>query len=301
MDIIVCIKQAARYNIPNAVDSSGQLKTEDRVLILNPYDEIAVEEALRIREKIGSGSVTLVTVGPARAQAVLRRGLAMGADAGLHLLSENGHFFDAWGIAAILSAAISKMPHDLLLFGRLAIDDMRGQVGVFTAGLLKLPVVTAAARIDIDHEKRTVRIERSLDRGNRELLACPLPAAFTVDKVANRPRYPTWPARKQAQTAVIKAVSVEALGFSGEPGEKINKTFISRYAPPKLRPKKILAPDSSMSAANRLKFIMSGGMAKKSGEKLGGSPAQLADGIIAFLSERKMIPPDHFLAGRTQK
>jgi electron transfer flavoprotein alpha/beta subunit len=171
-----------------------------------------------------------------------------------------------------------------VLFGKNAVDDEMGMVGRFVAELLNLPVVTAVTDIvSVDSEKALV--QRALDRGNREEVECLPPAVLTVDKTLNSPRYPTFPDRKASKVKPIKkmVMSVEEDGFTGAKMETV------RLSPPKLRAKRILSPDSNLSAAARINFVLTGGMGQKKGGTVGGTPGQMADEIIEYLKEKNVI------------
>ena len=285
MKIIVCVKQVARITIRNGFDpKTKDIVRDGLVYILNPYDEIAVEEAIRQKEKAGEGEVTAISVGPSRAEEVLRWCLALGVDEAIHVLDDNAEGLDPWATATTLAGLIRGMEYDLLLFGKMAIDDEMGQVGIFVAELLKLPVVTMVTKMDVTDDGRAT-VQRALERGNREEVTCPVPAVFTVEKMLNLPRYPTFPARKTARTKPIQQIDMQSLPSS--PGD--TKMVFARLAPPKPRPKRILSPDSKMSAADRIKFVMTGGMGKKKGEAVGGDPKKMVSSILDFLNEKNVI------------
>jgi len=285
MNVIVCVKQVAHIYIQSGFDpSTKDIVTDGLVYRVNPYDETAVEEAIRIKEKSGKGEVTVITIGPPRAEETLRWCLAMGADNAVHIVKDGAEKQDPWMTASILADRIKEMEYDLLLFGKKAIDDEMGQVGIFVAELLGLPAVSAVAKLELTDVNKAL-IQRSLEKGNREEVDCPIPAVFTVEKTLNRPRYPTFPARKAARTKPIQQLRVTRMDESlSDP-----QMNIVHLAPPKLRPKKILSPDSNLSAAARINFVMTGGMGQKKSGVVGGDPKQLVTGIIDFLKEKKVI------------
>jgi len=285
MKIIVCIKQVAQVYVQNAYDPETRgLVTDGLVYILNPYDEVAVEEALRHKERAGDGEVTVVTVGPERSADALRWCFAMGADEAIHVLSDGEEFTTPWTTAYILADCIGGMEYDMLLFGRKAIDDEMGQVGTLVAELLELPVVTAVVDVSIPDADRA-EVQRTVGRGNREKVTCPIPAVFTVDTKLNRPRYPTFPSRKAARAKPIQRIEMASLSpLPAHPG-----IDVVRLAPPKLRPKRILTPDSSLSPAERMRFVMTGGLGTKKGGSTSGDPEQIASDILDFLEEKQVI------------
>ncbi len=182
---VVCIKQVADTETRVKVGAGGTaLDPAGVTWIMNPYDEFAVEQALRIQEKAGSGEVVLVSLGNADAQKTLRNGLAMGADRAIHLKTDAAA--DPLQVARALAAAIRGLGASIVWFGRQAVDDDAAQVGPMTAELLELPCVTAIAAFELAGETATV--ERDIE-GGREVVEVGLPAAFTTDKGLNEPRF----------------------------------------------------------------------------------------------------------------
>jgi electron transfer flavoprotein beta subunit len=186
MNIVVCVKRVA------ATDSQVKIAGDGRSLdpagvefVLNPYDEFAVEEALETREAIGKGTVTVATLGPPEAQKELRTCLAMGADRAV-LIKAGGIAHDAYSTAHILAACIRTMPHDLLLFGKQAVDLDNNQMAARVATLLDLGCVTEVAKLTFADGVYTA--ERDIE-GGREVVRCPLPAVISTNKGLNEPRY----------------------------------------------------------------------------------------------------------------
>lgn len=290
MNILVCVKQVVRICGQGGIRAgTGGVDPDSLAHMLNPCDEVAVEEALRIREKMGEGSVTVVTAGPARTDEALRWCLSMGVDSAYHIVNEEADDLDTWGTAMNLARFLTSMEYDLILFGKQTIDYGSGQVGTFVAELLGLPVVTSAVRIEFSADGRKATVESAMERGNRTVVETTLPAVLTVDKGMNRPRYPTLPGRLAARLTDVQQVKNTDLLPDGLGGDVHFRTTVVKIAPAKLRPKKILSPDSSLSPSEKLKFMMRGGMAEKKGDSVGGTPFQLVSGIIDFLKERKFI------------
>ena len=285
MNIIVCVKQVAQIYVQSGYDpSTNALVSDGLVYILNPYDEFAVGAAVRQREKAGAGTVSVITIGPSRAEDALRWCLALGADEAVHVVNPGTESPDTWTTALILADLIKQMKFDLLLFGQKAIDDEMGQVGTFVAELLNLPLVTAVTDIDLTGAG-TFKVQRALERGDREEVTCPLPAAFTMEKTSAHPKYPTLPAKKTAREKTIRQIDLHSLGSF----PIVSKMVTLRLAPPKIKPKRILAPDSDLSDADRMKFIMTGGMGNKQGGTVGGNPEKIVSSIIDFLKEKKLL------------
>jgi len=181
MKIAVCIKRVPDSETRVKIASNGKSLDEAGVkFVLNPYDEFAVEEGLR------RGEVTVVCLGPAAAQETIRTALAMGADRGV-LLQTDAAPADGFVTAQALAAELQPGGWDLILFGKMAIDDYNQQVGPMVAELLGLPCVTAVAHLEIDGQKGVA--EREIE-GGIEVVEFPLPAVITADKGLNEPRYP---------------------------------------------------------------------------------------------------------------
>jgi electron transfer flavoprotein beta subunit len=293
VNVVVCVKEVMRFTTFSAFDpAGGKLQEKGRVFMPNPCDESAVEAALSLRDESGKGQVTVVGLGPERAESSLRWCLAMGADRAVHLVSTAAPDMAPWTVARLLVLAISDMNFDLILTGRASLDRGSSQVGAFIAELMGLPLVSAVARIELNAAGTEATVERVLERGDRECMVCPVPAVFTADRVLGRPRYPTLAGRAAARTSVIAKRRPEAsASMKAVMDEPLAMDRIG-LAPPKIRPKKILAPDSGLSAADRIKFIMSGGMGKRDGSKVKGDPEKMARAIFEFLKENKFIASD---------
>ena len=187
MKIACCIKRVPDSETRVKVASDGKSLDEAGVkFVLNPYDEFAVEEALRRKEKAGAGEVAVICLGPAAAQETIRTALAMGADRGV-LLQVDKPATDGFACAQALAAELKAGSWDLILFGKMAIDDYSHQVGVLVAELLGLPCVSAVSHLEIDGTKGVA--EREVE-GGIEVVEFPLPAVLTTDKGLNEPRYP---------------------------------------------------------------------------------------------------------------
>ena len=208
MKIAVCIKRVPDTDARIKVGSDGVSIDDAGVkFILNPYDEFAVEEALQRKEKAGAGEVVVVTVGGDSAQETIRTALAMGADRGV-LLKVDRVPADGLAVARALAAELKDGGFDLILFGKMAVDDYNHQVGTMVAELLGLPCVTAAVKVEFEGGNLTA--EREVE-GGIEVIACALPAVLTADKGLNNPRYP---ALKGIMAARKKPIEVKpaALG-----------------------------------------------------------------------------------------
>lgn len=289
MKIIVCVKQVSIITARSGIDpATNRLLPGELVYTLNPHDEVAVEEALVTREKHG-GTVTVLTLGPARAEEALRWCLAMGADEAIHVVDEAPPEMSPFAVSTVLAEVIRGLAYDLILFGKLAIDDEMGQTGTFVAELMDLPVVTTVVRVELHPGERRAILHRSLEKGDREVAECCLPAVFTVDMQMNRPRYPTLGGRRMAERREIRTICMKKEAEAIPSPEGIPAVEIIRMTPPKIRPKKNLAPDENESAAGRMQWILSGGVTQKKGARITGDTDRLSDGIVEYLVERNFI------------
>jgi electron transfer flavoprotein beta subunit len=293
MQIVVCVKRVPDTEGPIAVDTAANdIKMGWLPYVLNPYDRLAVEEATLIRERCGGGGVTALCMGLPSATEVLRTCLAMGADRAILLCDPAFDNSDSYATGVILAKAIAvlKLSYDLVLCGARAVDTNTGLTGPTMAEILRLPLVTEVVKIDVhDHEKAIVH--KKLEAGDRAVVETPLPALLTVESGINKPRYLKLRAVLSASRKAIEQYDLKALSLlPDEVGLTGSKTRVIGIAPPKPRGKKLFTPDSSLSAAERMRLIMSGGIAQKaSSGLLEGDPKTVASRFVQFLKEKKLI------------
>ena len=198
-------------------DGSG---IEDVALahIINPFDAIALEEALHIREQRGSGvEVTAVGIGNIDFESELRTALAMGADRAVRVEFDGA--LDPWSVAQMLAAMVRRENPDMVLMGKQAVDDDSNQAGQMLAGLLEWPQATFASKIEFIEPTR-LKVARETDRG-LETVIVQLPAVVTTDLRLNEPRYASLPALMKAKKRPIETISYRDLGISPEPKVRI--------------------------------------------------------------------------------
>ncbi|KAF1084630.1 Electron transfer flavoprotein subunit beta [Sporotomaculum syntrophicum] len=208
MKILVCLKQTFDTEAKVVLDGNGKIDRKGVSMIVNPYDEFAVEEALKIVEKDG-GSVTVISVGDAGAQDALRQALAMGADDAV-LVDVGDTELDEYSTATILAKAISGMEYDLILGGFRAIDDGSAQVCGRVAEILNIPVVNVITKLEVAGGKATAT--REIEGGN-EVVEVALPAVFTAQKGLNEPRYPSMKGIMKAKKKPLAKKSLADLGL----------------------------------------------------------------------------------------
>lgn len=195
-------------------DGSG-IATDNVKFVINPFDEIAIEEGLRVKEKHG-GEVVLISVGQANWQEQLRTGLAMGADGAI--LVKNELPLDTSAIARVITKVVEEEKPDLVIIGKQAIDDDSNQVGQMIAEFLGWPQATFASKIEIAADKCTVVREAD---GGLQTIAFPLPAVITTDLRLNEPRYASLPGIMKARKKPLKEIAVDSLGVDLTPKLKI--------------------------------------------------------------------------------
>ncbi|HXV87008.1 MAG TPA: electron transfer flavoprotein subunit beta/FixA family protein [Gemmatimonadales bacterium] len=235
MKICVCVKRVPDTETRVKVAPGGQGIDEAGVkFILNPYDEFAVEEALRRKEAAGGGEVVVVCLGPETAQETIRTALAMGADRGV-LLKTDARPVDPLTVARVLATEIQTGSFDLILLGKLAVDDYNHAVGPMVAELLNLACVTAVAALDLEAGRG--KAEREIE-GGVEVVEFPLPAVLTVDKGLNEPRYPALKGIMAAKKKPLEIKPVE-LGPGG-------LTAVELALPPERKPGRVVGegPDA---------------------------------------------------------
>ena len=232
MDVIVCIKRVPEVaEVDLQVDPAGKgIKEGDLVFSLNDWDNYAVEEAVRIKEKHG-GKVSAITVGSEESEDVLRRALALGADEAVRITDAATEGSDAYAIAKVLAAVIKDIPYDVILTGVQADDDGYAQVGATLAELLGIPHATLVSAMAI--EEKGVKVHRELEGGMEEVLECALPALFTIQSGINEPRYVSIMGIRKVAKKEIKVLDLTTVGLSPEEvGEEGSMSLIERIFPP---------------------------------------------------------------------
>lgn len=255
MNIIVLLKQTFDTEAKIELNAQGQIDENGVRLIVNPYDEYAIEEAVRLKEKFG-GEITAITVGGARGQDALRTALAMGADKAV-LVDAGLAQVDEWVTAEILGQVLSGLNFDIILAGRVAIDDGSGQVAIRIAEKLGIPSVASIVKLELDG--KTACATHDID-GGTETLEVTLPAVFTAQKGLNDPRYPSVAGMMKAKRKELKTVSLADLGLKAE--ELAVKFEVKKYT--------VAAP-------------------RQGGQKMTGSAEQSVQQLVAILREEVKV------------
>lgn len=244
MRIAVCIKQVP--DTETKIKLSGDASDVDLAgakWIISPYDEHAIEEGLKQKAANAGSEVLVFTVGPkARAGEALRTALAMGADEGV--LVDASFSLDSYSTAKALAAAIKKEGQfDLILTGKLAIDDNASAVSQMLAEFLGLPHATVISKLELSGTELTV--EREVEGGTKEILSLQLPAVIAANKGLNTPRYASLPGIMKAKKKTLKDYDLASLGVT----ESDTKSFYSDYElPPEKPPVKFIEGDPATQA-----------------------------------------------------
>jgi electron transfer flavoprotein beta subunit len=238
--ILVAVKRVVDYNIRIRVrpDNTGVI-TEGVKQSLNPFDEIALEEALRLKEKGLADEVVVASIGPADVQAQLRTGLAMGADRAL--LVQTADALEPLDAARVLLKLVEREQPFLVLLGKQAIDDDNNQTGQMLAGLWDRPQATFASKVELGDA--TARVTREVDAG-LEVLDIDLPAVITVDLRLNEPRFVKLPEIIKAKKKPLEALELATLGVTPRARHKA-----VHFAPPSARQKGVMVKSAQELAA----------------------------------------------------
>jgi electron transfer flavoprotein beta subunit len=213
MKVIVPVKRVVDFNVKVRVKPDGSgVDTANVKMSMNPFDEIAVEEAVRLKEKGVATELVAVSCGVAACQETLRTALAIGADRAI--LVESDAELQPLAVAKLLKAIVDKESPQLVILGKQAIDDDSNQTGQMLAALLNWPQATFASKVDIVDGKATVK--REID-GGLETVTMPLPAVITTDLRLNEPRYATLPNIMKAKKKPLDVVKPDALGVDVTP------------------------------------------------------------------------------------
>jgi electron transfer flavoprotein beta subunit len=213
MKVLVCIKRVIDFNVKVRVKSDGTgVETSNVKMSMNPFDEIAVEEAVRLRERGIASEIVVASCGSTASQETLRAALALGADRAV--LVEAGASLEPLAVAKLVAALVRQEAPLLVILGKQAIDDDANQTGQMVAALLDWPQATFASKLEIAGGKATVT--REVD-GGLETVEVTLPAVVTTDLRLNEPRYATLPNIMKAKKKPMQSLSAQSLGVDVAP------------------------------------------------------------------------------------
>ena len=228
MKILVTVKRVPdpETSIKVKPDGSG-IVTDNVKWVVNPFDEIGIEEALRIKDKVAGSEAVLVSIGAKVVQEQLRTGLAMGADRAILVVSDAD--LDPLAVARVLAKIVETEKPELVLMGKQAIDDDSNAAGQMLAELLGWPQATFASKIELGGDQKSVTVTREVD-GGLETLAMPLPAVVTADLRLNEPRYASLPGIMKARKKELKEIAVADLGV-----DVAARVVVTKMEPPAKR------------------------------------------------------------------
>jgi electron transfer flavoprotein beta subunit len=247
VNTIVCLKQVP--DTETLIKIAGTtIATEGIKWVINPYDEFAVEEAIRQKEKMNAGAVTIVSLGPDRAIESIRTALAMGADNAIHI-NDGGYYdkADPFATAAVLAAAIKGLSYDAVFLGKQAVDDDASQVPAMLGELLGIPVVTQVLKFEVAADKSKATVNREIEGGHM-VTEVPLPAVFSAQKGLNEPRYASLPGIMKAKKKPVDVKNAAGLSVSSGPMTVIKEMSL----PPARQAGKIITGDDAKAKAAAL-------------------------------------------------
>jgi electron transfer flavoprotein beta subunit len=255
MDVVVCVKQVPSSEARIAIASDGRSIDRTGVdMVVNPYDEYAMEEGLKTREKFG-GTLTVVALGPAKTEEALRTCLALGADRAMIAKEESILGGDFLGTARILAETIRPLKPHLILCGKVSIDVENNGTGVALAELLGLPHVSVVTKIEWKDEGHLIA-HREIE-GSTEVVEVELPAVLTASKGLNEPRYPSLPGIMKAKKKPIDEITAATVGCDpavvGVSGARLVTTKLD--PPPARAAGRILSGEARESALEVMKAL----------------------------------------------
>ena len=226
MKVLVPVKRVVDYNVKIRVNAEGSaVETNNVKMSMNPFDEIAVEEAVRLKESGLVEEIIIVSIGDKGSQETIRTAFAMGGDRGIHIVSEKN--IEPLVVAKILKDISNKESVDLVILGKQAIDDDSNQTGQMLAALLDWPQGTFASKLEIKEKK--IKVVREID-GGLETLEMNLPAVITTDLRLNEPRYASLPNIMKAKRKEISEIGINDLDL-----DISNRMEILKVTEPKVR------------------------------------------------------------------
>ena len=295
--IVVCLSSSFHPELPIDIKlNAGRIETDPKGPVteaINYSDRCALEEALRIKEINGDVEIITIMSGPPGYQWVLESCALREIDQAVYLQFSEWDPMDSYGCSLILSDFIREVEPDMVLCGDVNRDFESGQVGPILSELLTIPYVSRAVGLTLLEGQTTLEVERKLMRGNRLKLRAPLPVVVSVDPAANRPRYISVHGRIRSNLGSrVTTISIERREFEAKLNKPINLIHITSLGPVRLRPKKVAAPDSTMSAQDRLAFLMGSGKKEPSPEGkqlVEGTIEKQAEIIIEFLKNNLLL------------
>lgn len=231
MKILVCVKQVPDMESLFRINAQGNGYEESGLVFrMNDYDVYAVEEAVRIKETWENVDVTALSIGPGRAEQVVRRALEIGADRGAHILLPEGSRPDGLQTATLIASFAEKRSFDLLLFGIMSEDAQRCQTGPMVAALLDLPFASTVISQKLTDGRTGIMVEREQEAGRREVVYLPLPCLLTIQSGINLPRYPSLSNKLRARGQELETLHCKSFDL-----KEMCEIPVRTYHPPPLQ------------------------------------------------------------------
>lgn len=252
MKIGVLVKQVPDTEAQIIIKSDGSGIDELRIkFVMNPYDEIAVEEALRLKDKAG-GEVVVVTAGPLRATESIRQALAMGGDRAIHI-DTAGQLLDSYMTARVLSKACAEENFDIIFAGKIATDDAAGFVHIGVAECLDIPHISPVEKFAISEDGQRVTATRPVSGGLKDIVESPLPVVIGCEKGLNEPRYATLLGIMKARSKPVKITQAAELLSGIDPLVNLDKL----EPPPERKPGRIVEGSAGEAAEKLVDLLRS--------------------------------------------
>lgn len=240
MKVLVAVKRVVDYNVKVRLNEAGVPETQNVKMSINPFDEIATECAVQLKEKGIASEVVAVTIGPAKSLDTLRVAMAIGADRGIHITTDVN--VEPLEVAKLLQKIVEKEQPKLILVGKQAIDNDCNQVGQMLAALCEMPQASFASKLDLPSQEEAI-VTREVD-GGMQTVAVKLPAVVTADLRLAEPRYVTLPNMMKAKKKPVETIEADTLGVALD--SKIS--YVSFAQPEKKKNCLILSSTSELVA-----------------------------------------------------
>lgn len=255
MNLLVFVKQVPDTETRIQI-KDGQVDVSSVKWIVNPYDEFAIEEALRIRERLGAGKVTVVSLGPERVKEAIKYGLSLGADEGVWLKGDGVALGDPGSVATVLAAAARKIGFDLILTGKQGVDNDWSQAGVMLAEKVDVPHVSVVVELKVDPGAKKGTARREVE-GGAETVEFELPALITAQKGLNEPRYASLKGIMAVKKKTIPEWSLADLGVdpASVSPEAAGVRFLELTAPPARTAGRVLEGEPGDTARELVRLL----------------------------------------------
>lgn len=254
MDFVVCVKQVPSTETKVRINTQTNFVDLTEVeWVVNPFDEYALETALRLKEGKAAGTITAVGLGPERVKVALRTSLAMGVDAAVHVCDPLFDGIDALSSGRVLAAAIKRLPYDLVLCGKQAVDDDQAAVPAAVAHFLSIPHVALVPEVEVNGETGEVTARREVE-GAIEVVKARLPCLLTIGKTKFEPRYPTLKLMMASKKKEIPVLGAADLGL--DPAALTRRLeYLEDRLPPGRKPGRVLEGEPNQTVPELVRLL----------------------------------------------